>query len=198
LRINHVAIVDFGSFEELIDAVGGVDVTVPAPILSKRFDCPYATSRRCAQWPGWRFAKGKQHMNGRRALVYSRVRVNRLDPAESDVTRGERQQQVLDAIGHKLTRPTTLVRMPFIGDEVVRPLATDLSAWQLMQLGWRKFRAGPTLHCRLGGEAVTIGGESFISSSEDNASVIAMFLGTSAPQPPRPGSGLYGPGCIRR
>jgi len=67
-----------------------------------------------------------------------------------------------------------------------------------MQLGWRKFRAGPTLHCRLGGDPVTIGGESFISSSEDNAGVISMFLGTSAPQPPRPGSGLYGPGCLRR
>jgi anionic cell wall polymer biosynthesis LytR-Cps2A-Psr (LCP) family protein len=126
------------------------------------------------------------------------VRVNRLDPSESDITRGERQQQVLDAIGHKLTRPRTLTRMPWIGDDVARPLTTDLSAWQLAQLGWRKFRSGRTLHCRLGGDAVTIGGQSFISSSEDNRNVISMFLGTSAPQPPRPGSGLYGPGCIRR
>lgn len=198
LPVNHVAVVDFGSFEELIDAVGGIEVDVPAPIVSKRFDCPYATAVRCRQWPGWRFGKGTQHMGGRRALVYSRIRVNQLDAAETDITRGERQQQVLDAIAHKLTRPGTLARLPLIGDELLRPLASDLSAWQFIQLGWRKFRSGRTLQCRLGGDAVTIGGESFLSSSEDNRSVISMFLGTSAPQPPRPGSGPYGPGCIRR
>jgi hypothetical protein len=90
------------------------------------------------------------------------------------------------------------VKMPFIGDELLRPLATDLTAWEFMQLGWRKFRSERTIHCRLGGEAVTIGGQSFIDPSEDNRNVIAMFLGVTAPQPPRPGSGLYGPGCIRR
>ena len=198
LPVNHVAVVDFGSFEDVIDALGGITVDVPAPILSKRFDCPYKTAVRCREWRGWRFEKGPQEMDGRRALVYSRVRINQLDPAESDITRGERQQQVLDAIGDKLTRPGTLARLPSIGGDVVRPLATDLSAWELIQLGWRKFRAGASLHCRLGGDAVTFGGESFISSSEDNRNVIAMFLGRSAPQPPRPGSGLYGPGCTRR
>ena len=40
--INHVAIVDFGEFKELIDKIGGIDVDVPEPILSNRFDCPYA------------------------------------------------------------------------------------------------------------------------------------------------------------
>ncbi|MGH3131410.1 MAG: LCP family protein, partial [Gaiellaceae bacterium] len=34
LPINHIAIVDFGSFVELVDALGGIEVTVPAPIVS--------------------------------------------------------------------------------------------------------------------------------------------------------------------
>ena len=33
----------------------GVEVTVPKPILSNRFDCPYPTQARCEQWEGWRF-----------------------------------------------------------------------------------------------------------------------------------------------
>ena len=33
----------------------------------------------------------------------------------------------------------------------MKPLATDLSTLQFLQLGWVKFRAGSTLHCRLGG-----------------------------------------------
>jgi len=41
-----------------------------------------------------------------------------------------------------------------------------------------------------------VGGESFIIGTEENRNVIAMFSGRSAPQPPLPGSGPFGPGCI--
>ena len=88
LPINHVVIVDFGAFKKLIDAVGGIDVNVPENILSNRFDCPYAASTRCDQWQGWRFQKGVQHMDGHRALIYSRIRENRLNPADTDISRG--------------------------------------------------------------------------------------------------------------
>jgi LCP family protein required for cell wall assembly len=74
LRINHVAVVDFNEFRKVIDEIGGITVDVPRPILSNRFDCPY-TAGRCQTWKGWRFGKGKQHLNGERALVYTRIRV---------------------------------------------------------------------------------------------------------------------------
>jgi len=197
LQVNHVAVVDFASFKDLIDKLGGITVDVPAPIRSNRFDCPFATAARCSSWQGWRFAKGKQHMDGRRALIYSRIRENRLNGAESDVTRGERQQRVLQAISAKLTSFGTLVKLPFVGGDLLKPLATDLSAGQFLQLGWIKFRApgSRALHCRLGGEPSSASGQSVIEPSEDNREVIGMVLGLSAPQPPRPGSGLYGPGC---
>jgi LCP family protein required for cell wall assembly len=198
LEIDHVVVVDFDDFRELIDALGGIDVTVPAPILSKPFDCPYSREK-CRDWKGWRFAKGKQHMDGRRALAYSRIRVNKLDPSETDVQRTERQQAVADAIGKKITSPGTFIRLPFIGDSLAAPLTTDLSAWELGQLGWVRFRAGSgkSLRCRLGGDPATIGGESTILGSEDNAAVVAMFLGQSAPLPPPKGA-PYAPGCRRR
>jgi LCP family protein required for cell wall assembly len=198
IEINHVALVDFAKFEDLIDALGGVTVNVPAPILSNRFDCPYSTQTRCQRWEGWRFHKGTQTMGGHRALIYSRIRENRLNPSESDVTRGERQQRVLQAIASKLTSPTTLVQLPFVGGDLLKPLATDMSAGQFVQLAWLKFRApaGRALHCRLGGTASSYGGQSVIEPSEENRNVIAMVLGNSAPQPPSPGSGPYGPGCV--
>jgi polyisoprenyl-teichoic acid--peptidoglycan teichoic acid transferase len=198
LPVNHVVIVDFGNFRKLIDDLGGIDVTVPAPILSNRFDCPYPSAARCRRWPGWRFAKGKQHMDGRRALVYSRIRENRLDPSESDLTRGERQQRVLQALESKITGLGTVSRLPWIGGDLLRPLTSDLSAGQFVQLGWVKFRApgGRALHCRLGGSASTIGGESVIVSSQENFAVIHMVQGQTAPQPPPPGSGPFGPGCV--
>jgi LCP family protein required for cell wall assembly len=191
IPVNHVIVVNFAQFRDLIDKIGGVDVVVPRPIVSK-FDCPYASPVRCSRWKGWRFPKGKVHLNGKRALIYSRVRKNALDPSETDITRGERNQQVLQAVMSKLASFSTYVRMPFIGGSLMKPLATDLSANQFLQLGWNKFRAGSTIHCRLGGSST--GG--VIAPSEDNAKVILMVLGKSAVQPPGPTGDTFPPGCL--
>lgn len=192
LDINHVMIVNFGAFKDLIDALGGITVNVPKPIRSNRFDCPYASQAKCDKWQGWRFAKGPQHMTGERALIYSRIRENMLDPSENDITRGARQQAVIDATAAKFTSIGTLARLPFKGGSFVKPLTTDLSAAQLVQLGWVRSRAsgGSSVHCRLGGD---LGGGGTGSPSEDNPVAIAMFLGKSAPQPP---TDPFGPGCV--
>jgi polyisoprenyl-teichoic acid--peptidoglycan teichoic acid transferase len=191
IPVNHLVVVNFAEFRDLIDAIGGIDIVVPGPILSK-FDCPYGSEARCARWRGWRFTRGKQHMNGRRALIYSRVRKNLLNPAESDITRGERNQQVLQALMSKLASFNTFMRLPLIGGDLMKPLATDLSANDFAALGWSKFRSSRTLHCRLGGTST--GGD--ITPSEDNAKVILMVLGKSAPQPPAPSGDTYPPGCL--
>jgi len=196
LPVNHVVVVDFGSFQKLIDAIGGVTVNIPENILSNRFDCPYSTQARCDQWPGWRFQKGVQHLTGHQALIYSRVRENRLNPADTDITRGEHQQQVMQAALSKLASVSTFLHLPFDGSTLLAPIATDLSTWDFMQLGWVKFRAGTTLHCRLGGTSEDIGGGSYIVGTQENISVIQEVLGNSAPQPPSLGGGQYAPGCV--
>jgi polyisoprenyl-teichoic acid--peptidoglycan teichoic acid transferase len=197
LDVNHVIVVDFGTFGEVIDALGGVTVDVPRKILSNKFECPKSTVAECERWKGWRFAAGEQTMNGRQALIYSRIRENQLDPSESDFTRGERQQAVIEALMDEAVSFKTFLKAPFVGDDLVRPLATDLSAAEVLQLGWVKWRTPSSgkLRCRLGGTIADIGGQSFVIGSEDNVSVLAMVTGKTAPQPPRPGSGPFGPGC---
>ena len=198
MPVNHVVIVDFGSFEKLIDAVGGIDVNIPENILSNRFDCPYSSAARCQAWPGWRFHKGVQHLSGHQALIYSRIRENQLNPADTDISRAEHQQQVMQATLSKLASAGTFFRLPYSGSKLLAPIATDLSTWDFLQLGWVKFRANPssTLHCRLGGTSTSIGGGSYIIGGQENISVIQEVLGNSAPQPPSPGGGLYAPGCF--
>lgn len=193
VAINHVIVVNFSDFKGLIDALGGITVDVPSAVRSNRFDCPYATASQCQAWQGWRFRKGPQHMNGQRALIYSRIRENLLNPRESsDFFRASRQQAVTQAVLGKFTSIGTLVSLPFDGGSLVKPIATDLSTWQLIELGWVKFRAsgGSTLHCRLGGDFGP-GGNG--GPSEDNLVTIAAFLGKSAPQPP---TSTFGPGCV--
>jgi LCP family protein required for cell wall assembly len=196
LPINHVIVVDFAQFKDAIDALGGITVNVPEEILSK-FDCPLKTNDQCARWKGWHFVKGTQHMDGRRALIYSRVRKNALNPADTDISRTERQQQVLQAMLSKMTSLSVLWKLPFIGGGLVKPLATDLSAFQFLQVGWR-YKRGHALHCRLGGVPETLpDGESVIvSEGDDKERVILTVLGKTAPLPPRPGEHAYGAGCV--
>jgi LCP family protein required for cell wall assembly len=195
LWVNHVVIVDFNQFEKLIDAVGGITVNVPRNILSNRFDCPYKTQQRCQQWQGWRFHKGPTHMNGHQALIFSRVRENRLDPAWTDFDRQHNQQLVEQATLSKLSSPSRFFSLPFNGGSLLKPIATDLSTWDLMQLAWVKFRAGKSIHCRLGGTGLTNSLGDVVVGGPENIHVIDEVLGQSALQPPPKGQ-PYAPGCI--
>ncbi len=197
LKVNHVIIVDFSQFKDVIDAVGGITVDVPERIVSK-FDCPLKTNDECSRWKGWRFAKGPQHMSGKRALIYSRVRKNLLNPADTDITRTEHQQDVLRALLRKMTSMSTLAKLPFIGGDLAKPLATDLSAFQFMQVGWI-YKRGHELHCRLGGTPETLpdGEAVIVSEGDDKERVILAVLGKTAPLPPRPGEERYGAGCVK-
>jgi LCP family protein required for cell wall assembly len=195
LPINHIVIVDFNQFEKLIDAVGGITVNVPENILSDRFDCPYPTAQRCSEWKGWRFHKAPTHLSGHQALIFSRVRVNQLDSSWTDFDRQRDQQLVVQATLNKLSTPSLFFSLPFNGSSLLKPIATDLSTWKLLQLSWVKFRSGKTIHCRLGGTPEQIGGGDYIIGSSENIRVIDEVLGQSAPQPPPKGQ-PFAPGCI--
>jgi polyisoprenyl-teichoic acid--peptidoglycan teichoic acid transferase len=197
LPINHVVVMNFADFKDVIDVLGGVTIDVNKRILSNPFSCPFATKARCDRFKGYRFKRGEQEMNGRRALIYARIRQNQLDPADNDIARGQRQRQVLSATADEITSFGTFLRLPFIGDDLVAPLATDLSANELIQLGWVKRRIPESewINCQLGGSISNIDGQFFILGGEENRSVIGMVTGETAPQPPPPGAGPLGPGC---
>ena len=183
LKVNHVVLVDFNGFRKLIDDLGGITIVNPTKIVSSEdFD-----------GHGWQFGKGPIHLDGRRALAYARIR-HTTNAADTDISRTERQQRVLQALMHELIKPSSLLHLPSVGRSVVKPLATDLSANELLGMGWIKFRSGRTLECHLGGTPLVLGGQDVLQSSEQNAAVVQMFLGNSAPQPSPKGQ-LYAPGC---
>jgi hypothetical protein len=98
----------------------------------------------------------------------------------------------MDATLAQMTSVGELLSMPWDGGKIAKPLTTDMTASQLVQFGWARFRssAGSAIHCRLGGD---LGGGGTGQPSEDNPATIAMFLGKSAPQPP---TGPFNPGCV--
>jgi LCP family protein required for cell wall assembly len=86
-RIDYVATINFDGFAKIIDALGGVTIDVPQPIVDDAYPTPdFGTTRI-------EFKPGVQRMDGARALIYARTR-----HADDDFGRAARQQQVLRAI----------------------------------------------------------------------------------------------------
>ncbi|PIQ78418.1 hypothetical protein COV82_00980 [Candidatus Peregrinibacteria bacterium CG11_big_fil_rev_8_21_14_0_20_46_8] len=87
LEIHRHAVVDFASFEKIIDALGGVDVYVKKDIYDPLFP----------NWNGgyepYAIKAGAHHLSGRDALRYARSR-----KSTSDFDRAARQQQIVQAI----------------------------------------------------------------------------------------------------
>ncbi|MEV4619286.1 LCP family protein [Asanoa sp. NPDC049573] len=96
VRIDHVAMVDFSGFKEIVDALGGVDIDVEESFTSTH--SLNADSIR-------QFHKGPQTMDGAAALDYARERFAFRD---GDFARIRHQQQVIKAILNKAASGGTL------------------------------------------------------------------------------------------
>jgi LCP family protein required for cell wall assembly len=143
IEIDHVAIVDFTGFEDLIDAVGGVVVDVPHKI--------------CADISGGagggqggstlRLGKGENTLDGEEALTYSRIRKPSECPGPGrsafslgydDIDREQAQQAVISGIKGRLTDPLRLpynfIHGPIIGWDAPKAFVSDMGFFTMPQL----------------------------------------------------------------
>ena len=100
-RVDYVATVNFDGFAALVDALGGIEVDVPRRIVDDEYPtADFGTMTLVIE-------AGRQRMNGEKALQYVRTR-----HADSDFGRGQRQQQVVQAMSAALQQ-TPLPLRPF-------------------------------------------------------------------------------------
>ncbi len=92
VHIDHVMLIDFGGFQQVTDALGGVDMNIETTITS--IHAPFRT-----------FKAGMNHLNGAEALDYIRQRYQFPD---GDISRERHQQQFLKALMDKATSTGTL------------------------------------------------------------------------------------------
>jgi LCP family protein required for cell wall assembly len=121
VRIDHVVLVDFSGFKEIVDALGGVDIDVDQSFTSTHSLDP--SSRR-------EFDKGRQRMDGITALDYAR---ERFAFADGDFTRIKHQQQVIKAILDKAVSSGVLAN-PVKLNAFVRATANAVSVDKTMSL----------------------------------------------------------------
>ncbi|MGW5098275.1 LCP family protein [Streptomyces nodosus] len=124
LHIDHYAEIGFGGFANIVDAVGGVEMTI-----DKGFKDKYS---------GADFKAGKQKLDGEQALAFVRTRHAF---AASDLQRTKNQQKFLAALAHQVATPSTVLNpfklYPTLGaglDSLT--VDTDMSLWNLASMFW--------------------------------------------------------------
>lgn len=100
-RIDHVASIDMEGFKGLTEAIGGVDVNVPASFTSG--------------YGHYDFTQGKAHLEGDKALAFVRERKSFKD---GDYQRVKNQQNFIKAVVSELMTPETLANPAKLSDVV--------------------------------------------------------------------------------
>jgi LCP family protein required for cell wall assembly len=143
IPIDHVAIVDFTGFEDLIDAVGGVEVDVPQKL------CADVSGGSGGGQGGvtLHLKKGENTLDGAKALAYSRIRKPSECPGPGksaytlgydDLDREKAQQAVINGIKGRLTDPLrapyNFVKGPIIGWDAPKAFVSDMGFLTMPQL----------------------------------------------------------------
>ena len=123
--VTYFAVLDFHTFERLIDEIGGIDVLVKERIRI----APIGAESSYLEAKAY-------HLNGAEALAYARVR----KAAGGDFGRAERQQQVilaaLDRVVGFDVLPGLVARSPALYQELATGIRTNLSLEQIVSLAW--------------------------------------------------------------
>jgi LCP family protein required for cell wall assembly len=122
LHIDHYVEIGFAGFANIVDSVGGVEMT-----LDQGFKDKYS---------GADFKAGKQTLNGEQALAFVRTRHAF---AASDLERTKNQQKFLAALAHQVATPSTVLKpfklYPTLGaglDSLT--VDKDMSLWDLASM----------------------------------------------------------------
>jgi polyisoprenyl-teichoic acid--peptidoglycan teichoic acid transferase len=106
--IDYYVKVNMESFRDIVNAVGGVEVNNP----------------RAFDYEGYSFPAGKQELDGKAALAYSRMRYE--DP-KGDLGRNDRQRQVITSIIDKGARVSSITKFDNILDILSENVKTNMT-----------------------------------------------------------------------
>ena len=112
VKADHYAVVDMHTFEQVVDAVGGVDINITD------LQTVYNTGKPL----------GKHHLNGADALTLARHR------NEGVFARASNQNLVLCALRKKLLSPNVVTQIPGLINSFKDNIQTDFTPEQLGQL----------------------------------------------------------------
>lgn len=132
IDINYIFRVNFSSMIDIVDALGGIDIDVAEGMAVSRF---YSDSTLEG------VHEGQNHLNGKRALAYSRERKAYLD---GDVQRARNQQQVLQAMFKKASSPEIITKYSNILKAVSKAFDTNMTTKEITSFIKYQLQASPS------------------------------------------------------
>lgn len=110
IPIHHYALIDFHSFESLIDilAPDGIEIDV---------------EKDMSAYIGVSLSQGVQKLNGKELLGYARFRHDEA----GDFGRVERQQKVIEALKNELLSPNSIIKLPKLVGAAGGYITTDMT-----------------------------------------------------------------------
>lgn len=114
-EINHYVTLDFQGFVDLIDALGGVDITIDRPLVDPK--------------SGANFSLGNHHLTGEQALAYTRSRATEL----GDIGRIQRQQNLFKELMAQKLNIQYLSNIPYYFNILIHSTRTDLEVLTILK-----------------------------------------------------------------
>ncbi len=115
--IDHYATIDMDGMQDMIDTVGGINVT----------------SNASFSYDGYQFSEGVQsHMDGEEAMAF--IRSRKEEGAGGDFGRQERQQLVIQGLANKLTSISSVTHFNSLMNHVEDNVKTDLTVGELNKI----------------------------------------------------------------
>lgn len=135
--INYYLRINFTSFIDIIDTLGGIEVDIEGDFCESNED--RSTKKKdqiCLK-------KGKHTLNGREALAYAR---NRHAFSNGDISRGNHQMQILEAILKKATTKDVLNKYGKIIDALKGKMLTNINIDDLYKIAKKQLKDNKEYH----------------------------------------------------
>ena len=131
VKADYYARVNFSGLMDIVDALGGIDVTSPVDFTTVAMEMPNENGDGGYHDEAFTFTEGVNHLNGREALAFSR---ERSAFAQGDVQRGRNQMAVLQAIIDKATSPAILSGYQDVLKAVSGSVLTNMPQQDILKL----------------------------------------------------------------
>lgn len=131
VHIDRYVLVNFYSFIDVVDEIGGLDMDVDNDEFAAINEAVREHNKYLKNPPEKDYVKqpGKQHLNGNQALAYARIRQGCGD----DYGRTERQRETITAIINKM-KSLNLLELSYLIDKVAPQITTDISDGEIASL----------------------------------------------------------------
>jgi len=152
IKVDKIMLVNFNGFIKIIDALGGVKITVDEPLHDPK--------------SGSNFDPGTYNFNGEQALAFSRCR----STSKGDFDRMDRQKYLLSQLFEQKVNISIVPKIPSILKILNTETKSDFTVFDYTRLGFRLLVNKDNLKLlTLPGKTKTINGISYVIINEKEA-----------------------------